>query len=97
MRRYLPIPLLIAVFVGICFGQILIVIHGKIVYTTGERPNNGKSASPTLLSIGIDLLAATSIRSVSNYVIDTLADQFSYGCFLFRGDLLQDSCLILCQ
>ena len=97
MRRYRPIPLLIAVFVRICLGQILIVIHGKIVYTAGERPNNGKSASPTLLSIGIDLFAANNILSVSNHVIDTLADQFSYGCFLFRGDLLQDSCLILCQ
>ena len=73
------------------------MIDREIVDTAGECPNNGKSASPTLLSIGIDLFAATNIRSVSNHVIDTLADQFSYGCSLFRGDLLQDSCLILCQ
>ncbi|MYC94463.1 MAG: hypothetical protein F4X14_05780 [Caldilineaceae bacterium SB0661_bin_32] len=73
------------------------MIDREIVDTAGERPNNGKGASPTLLSIGIDLFAATNIRSVSNHVIDTLADQFSYGCFLFRGDLLQDSCLNLCQ
>ena len=83
--------------VGICFSQILIVIDGKIVHTAGERPDNGKSAPPTLLSFGIDLFAAINILTVSNHVIDTLADQFSYGCFLFRGYPLQNLCLILCQ
>lgn len=96
-RRYRPIPLRIAVCIGVCFGQIFIVIHGKIVHTAGERTNNGKSASPTLLSIGIDLFAAINILSVSNHVIDTLADQFSYGCLFFRCYLIQNSCLILCQ